>query len=1408
MQLKRYLPLLLFGLFIQVLPSFAATPVGFEALDNGSVWHIWNNIDEYFFNATSGIQFTNHYDEYWTHSVFCAGYKDGSEQWQYDCNDQLPFSWSYSTDNATYVNITGWRDKVISGRTVRLAVRYHLKPNDKNMSIFIYAENIGALDIPNDIGFAWRVNKIQIGADQENDQILINDTTYQLNETHNRGFTNMSKAYIDVWANSTCWDTCNETYDNVTFCDKTCTVYENKTMYLPKYTMFDENLGKFLILGWNPNLNYKVNMTSTSQYNTPVTLMINAGPLAVGQKKSTRLEWIDADLTIRPNGDIQTGWFEIGDGTHSDAIDEISIDTADYVFVDSDAKVDEWAFDNCSSEVLNVTSLSIQFYAFRGFLGEVIDGDVDWTVNGGSSYSSIKTFAFPISAAYRILTWEGLSMNKTACDNLQVRITSNEVTSGTNNFHRVYQAFVNMTYTSDSPPKYTVGSNATNTTVTGEPIEHSLHWTGGGGDLSGYIFSFDNGTGTFLNDSWVPMTGSGNWSNVTKIVNYTAGSTIRWKVYTNNSLTYWNVSLDHTYQVEELYKTLHIEWHSGSDINSTTCPSGSPCYATPNSLIDVNVTITCEASFGYDCKNISVGLIHTTTATYEYINTSQGATPFFLILVQNGSDVIFNQKIMNFSGDDVDANETHIFELYSENVTTHFARKYFMNGTYISNISLPSEVIPGNGFTFNGTVFSYLTISSVVKHINYDDGSSEGQFSASEAAVATSLSSNDTHYFTVKYSAATVYRYLANGNHDGFTFNTSPQIGSNFQDLTFDGTYFWISRDSPNKVFRYLANGTYDNFYFSTSGIPSRLASTPTAILIVETGDLNEYVPVDYFENLNNPYTISSLGRGESFQVNHTINITAGPGNFSKIKFNVSSTDSLIADNSTGDAYINITEFYKRLLITWHASSELDSVSCSSSSPCQFNPNSAYNISATVICDTFPGYSCENISIGLIYNTTATTYEFINTSQGATPFSTVLIPEGTGAAFDHKITDLSVWRIDANDSYLFSASYAISTIFTKKYYLNGTEFSNFANSGLGLTGFTYNGNKFSYIRGTSSTVSHYTYAGASSGSFTATEAGSTLIALSSNATHYFVVGTNSEIYYYLSNGTYDNFNFSSSAETGSSLIDLTFDYPYLWVLDSFPGRVYRYLADGTYDNYYFDTLISNPKSIASTNTSILVLESTALNEFLKYDIIKNDKNPLVPFTLNNGESFQFNLTINATGALGDIFKLKVNASAVDVDPPYNSTGDAYVYVTDAAPDYIAIALTPVLGAGLTFGSLEPDTGNTSSDNCGSYGCNITVSADTTVNVSLVVKMATPLTRWGGAETIGTQYWNSSAAIQPGNPAFSFQTSYDYTNLAGSNLTNGTNLIFNSWVSVPLGKTAGLYNNTIYFCATKEGTFNC
>jgi serine protease AprX len=133
------------------------------------------------------------------------------------------------------------------------------------------------------------------------------------------------------------------------------------------------------------------------------------------------------------------------------------------------------------------------------------------------------------------------------------------------------------------PPSYS--NNSTNSTIAGQFVEFRLKWTDNLG-LSGYIFSLDNGSTSFTNYTWADMIGTGNWSNVSNIVNSTIGTTIRWIVYANDTINNWNKSETYTF-----YTTVDNKptWS-----NNVTYPS-SPTYSSGQNY-QFNITWSDDVS--------------------------------------------------------------------------------------------------------------------------------------------------------------------------------------------------------------------------------------------------------------------------------------------------------------------------------------------------------------------------------------------------------------------------------------------------------------------------------------------------------------------------------------------------------------------------------------------------------------------------------------------------------------------------------------------------------------------------------------------------------------------------------------------------------------------------------------------
>lgn len=257
--------------------------IGYELLDDGDVLHMWNLYDSYYFYTDSGIQLTNHKDEYWSHNVLMLGYYN-NDNWNliYRTDELSGFQKTVDTDNQIFVNATLWKDLIYQGYEFRLAIRYHLGLTDNELTVIPYIENLGN-SIPFTLGFAWEINDIRIDDTPENDYILINDSYYWLNESLDLSFKNLSKPVY-------CW---NETLNESIICN-----YE-PIPYFHIQENVSSNTVRSLYLRWDPDLNYKVRIQSQNDsYNAPIMLGIQIGTLDSGESKQTSLYWYDADQQV------------------------------------------------------------------------------------------------------------------------------------------------------------------------------------------------------------------------------------------------------------------------------------------------------------------------------------------------------------------------------------------------------------------------------------------------------------------------------------------------------------------------------------------------------------------------------------------------------------------------------------------------------------------------------------------------------------------------------------------------------------------------------------------------------------------------------------------------------------------------------------------------------------------------------------------------------------------------------------------------------------------------------------------------------------------------------------------------------------------------------------------------------
>ena len=221
---------------------------GIEFFNDTMVWHLWNEKDDYYIDSWTGIQLTNHYQEYWSHNVFCFQTIQGGKF----CADSFEWTWENSTDNTSYANLTGTTNIKVGAHDFDVTISYILYSNNKWIKIITTAKNNKKTL---EGYFIWRIQDIQINMTMENDWAIINNTNYSLHQNMSLNFTNLS----------------------------------NKKIYLK-----DNISQEYLRLGWK-NDNYSVIIhNETGQYNAPTELWL--GPYNI-EENGIIIEdfyWIDA----------------------------------------------------------------------------------------------------------------------------------------------------------------------------------------------------------------------------------------------------------------------------------------------------------------------------------------------------------------------------------------------------------------------------------------------------------------------------------------------------------------------------------------------------------------------------------------------------------------------------------------------------------------------------------------------------------------------------------------------------------------------------------------------------------------------------------------------------------------------------------------------------------------------------------------------------------------------------------------------------------------------------------------------------------------------------------------------------------------------------------------------------------
>ena len=226
--------------------------------------------------------------------------------------------------------------------------------------------------------------------------------------------------------------------------------------------------------------------------------------------------------------------------------------------------------------------------------GHFIIGDkfVHYKEDIAAGYSiSVNEVAVNNQSEVHVYLWKESGWDGRQC-------TSSAVTGGLN---------VNtetVTFLLAVPPLFT--SNNTNNTAPklSEIIQSNITITEVNSNLSGFVFAWDNGTGTFVNDSFRTLNNNITSATVSvnKTIERTRGITMQWRWHANDSSNNWNVSTTYSLIVANTLPSVASATINNSnplDIDDIQCNNGSASdadsdtvtliYGWLNNSVDANI---------------------------------------------------------------------------------------------------------------------------------------------------------------------------------------------------------------------------------------------------------------------------------------------------------------------------------------------------------------------------------------------------------------------------------------------------------------------------------------------------------------------------------------------------------------------------------------------------------------------------------------------------------------------------------------------------------------------------------------------------------------------------------------------------------------------------------------------------
>jgi len=460
--------------------------------------------------------------------------------------------------------------------------------------------------------------------------------------------------------------------------------------------------------------------------------------------------------------------------------------------------------------------------------------------------------------------------NATTNNNTATTITSSTLTGGNQwyvscNDGTDTGTSTNRTITIDaSPPQYNNSTASQNTTYGGWTLL-SLLWSDNY-DLDDYLFSIDNATGSYTNQSWTDFeaTTSG-YSNRTFYLNNTVGQEVCWKVYANDTVNNFNTSEEYCFTITSSDST--------PPYFITIPADDTKVYGTLWAGVYFNATD--ETEFGSYSVNDTTNFVINSTGFLNWTNYLSVGNYYVNVTINdtngNENSTIYNlnitKKDLNVTADDKN-------KAYGEADPA-------LTASYSGFVLSEDEGYLGGSLSLvrntGETVGTYDIVPSGYTSDNYNITFINGTFTITKSSDNCNVLFNDTspvtygETFNVSTDCTSAYTLYRNGTEisnnslqhlavGDYNFTVMRTDTANYTNI-YDEEIFTVNKDTA--VVHAYINNTISDF---TAGASQAENIYLNGTLIVGEGDIKLYLNGSLINEGASPlYNISNLTIGEYY---------------------------------------------------------------------------------------------------------------------------------------------------------------------------------------------------------------------------------------------------------------------------------------------------------------------------------------------------------------------------------------------------------------------------------------------------------------------------------------------------------------------------------------------------------------